>query len=112
MLEGVPAGLMSSEGGPESALGPIENLGVCLGCAGTADFSNERGMGTALTADLSRLLVADGVSGGECTVEAGGEARGDGCWEPAGMCILLGVCVPEGTLEAGVEPGNESASKA
>ena len=72
----------------------------------------ERGRGTALPMDFSRLLVTAGVSGGECTAEAGGEARGEGCWEPAGMCNLLGVVVPDGTREAGADPGSETGSKA
>ena len=39
-MAGVPGavveGLTSDEGGSESPFGPIENLGPCLGCAGTA----------------------------------------------------------------------------
>jgi hypothetical protein len=44
---------------------------------------------------LSRLLVAAGVSGGECTAVVGGEGLGDASVEPAAMCRLLGVATPE-----------------
>lgn len=51
---------------------------------------------------LSRLLVAAGVSGGECTAVVGGDGLGDASVEPAAMCRLLGVAtpelVPDGTL--------------
>ena len=36
VLAGVPAGLTSPDGGCESPLAPMENLGVCFGYAGTA----------------------------------------------------------------------------
>ena len=45
---------------------------------------------------LSRLLVAAGVSGGEWTSVVGGEGLGDASVEPACMCLLLGVAMPEG----------------
>jgi len=67
---------------------------------------------------LSRLLVAAGVSGGEWTAVVGGDGLGDASVEPACICLLLGVAMPEGvaapegTLEAGIEPGSETGSKA
>lgn len=65
--------------------------------------------GTALP---SREWVAAGVSGGECTVEVGGDGRGDASTEPAGRCFRLGVVVPDGTRDTGCEPGNDTGSKA
>jgi hypothetical protein len=52
---------------------------------------------------LSRLFVAAGVSGGECTAVVGGDGLGEGSFEPACICLLLGVAtpefVPDGTFE-------------
>lgn len=41
---------------------------------------------------------AAGVSGGECMAEAVGDGLGDASTEPAGICLLLGVFVPDGTF--------------
>lgn len=134
---GVPAGLVSRDGGPESE-GPIENLGVGLGCGATpaacsteaavsfdgfSSFGGDwdlcgvmtsgawcRMAGTACGTFPSRECVAAGVRGGECTAECGGDGFGDASTEPAGRCLLLGVPVPDGTLEAGCEPGRDTGS--
>lgn len=128
---GVAEGLASFDGGCESPLGPMENRGPALGCAaipaaastdaavsleglsslcGDADrcgvmmsgAARCRSAGTAPIELLPSLdWVAAGVSGGECTADAGGDARGEGWAEPAGMCIRLGVADPDGTLETG-----------
>lgn len=121
-------GLTSDEGGSESPWGPIENLGPCFGCAGTTPGCSGAGAEVgALWGEvdlcgvmtsgmgrgncgwllknglLSRLFVAAGVSGGECTAVLGGDGLGDASTEPAAMCLLLGVAapefVPEDTLE-------------
>jgi hypothetical protein len=39
--------------------------------------------------------VAAGVSGGECTAVVGGDGLGEGSFEPACICLLLGVATPE-----------------
>jgi hypothetical protein len=113
-------GLTSDEGGSESPLGPIENLGPCFGCAGIAPDCSEEGAEVgALWGEvdlcgvitsgigrgscgwllkkglLSRLLVAAGVRGGECTAVVGGDGLGDASVEPAVICLLLGVATPE-----------------
>ena len=56
--------------------------------------------------------MAAGVSGGECTVDVGGECRGDASVDPEGKNLRLGVVVPDGTLETGCEPGSEIGSNA
>jgi hypothetical protein len=131
-IAGVPGavvdGLTSDEGDSESPLGPIENLGPCFGSAETAPICSEAGAEVgALCGEvdlcgvmtsgmgrgswgwllknglLSRLFVAAGVSGGECTAVVGGDGLGEGSFEPACICLLLGVAtpefVPDGTFE-------------
>jgi len=121
---GVVTGLVSSEGGPESAEGPRENLGVGRGCTGMSvtEPGRERAVlfpgevercgVTALfgaaalrawaieeaTVDgcLASFPVTAGVSGGVCIVELGGECRGEAAAEPAGS-RRDGVVMPEGT---------------
>lgn len=47
---------------------------------------------------LSRDREAEGVRGGEWTAEAGGDGRGEGAAEPAGMTgLLVERAEPEGT---------------
>lgn len=111
------AGLCSLDGGIESPDGPIEKRGICLGWAempassvdlgaevgGCVCWSGEmvncgvimspRALATAERGfEASREPVTEGVRGGECTADCGGECRGEGAAEPAGICRGKRVC--------------------
>lgn len=136
VLVGVPEGLPSCDGGWESPEGPILNRGVLFGCDATPSTEAAVSLDgfSSLCGDVDRcgvmtsgcriagtevmdclpslLLVAAGVSGGEWRAEAGGDGLGEASVDPAGKCLRLGVVVPDGTRDAGCEPGNETGSKA